>query len=443
MSKKILIIISIVIIILGGIFLYILFSKNPTSQFGIPSNITDKVRKLFPFAPNDAINSDNNDQVELPATSTATTTVTVESKIPRLRKITSEPTSGATIIEKKVEKTIDNKKVTETVYFVRYMDKATGHIIETPYNSYKTEKISNKTIPKVEDALFGSNGNSVIARLLDDDNETIKTYFISLQDKKIDPTASATENEEVVSKEAVVSILEDNIRDIVLSPLKTQVAYLTYTDSGGKITVGSLDGTKKNIIYEDLLRELLLSWPTQSKIVISTKPSGLATGFAWSMNSNGGNLSKIAGGELGLTVLSSPNLEYTLIGIGGEKDITLKFKNQITNEDRKVRFFSLPEKCVWSQNTKKDAYCGIPTTSSTDTFPESWYLGITKFNDNIWKIDEKGENLILNKSKYTKESIDIIKPSISSDDKYMIFTNKNDLSLWALWIPNEDIEISD
>jgi hypothetical protein len=187
----------------------------------------------------------------------------------------------------------------------------------------------------------------------------------------------------------------------------------------------------------------LLSWPTQSKIVISTKPSGLATGFAWSMNSNGGNLSKIAGGELGLTVLSSPNLEYTLIGVGGEKNITLKFKNQITNEDRKVRFYSLPEKCVWSQNTKKDAYCGIPTTSSANTFPESWYLGITKFNDNVWKIDEKGENLILNKSKYTKDSIDIIKPSISSDDKYMIFINKDDLSLWALWIPDEDIEISD
>ena len=81
-------------------------------------------------------------------------------------------------------------------------------------------------------------------------------------------------------------------------------------------------------------------------------------------------------------------------------------------------------------------YCGFPKNLASGAYPDDWYQGKVSFDDNIKALDvntlqiKNIENFESGDKQGTE--IDATNLMLSSNEKYLLFTNKNDLTLWML-----------
>ncbi len=431
MPRKILIILSIIIIIflliLGALFF---ITKTPVQED--ESAFTKKVREIFPFGkPSrdpDTLFEGEESVFEEESSPTSTTTATVS----KLRKIHGRPTSGSIVWKTK------NEVTKEEEVRVRFVDRATGHVFETTKDSLVTKKISNTTLPKTYEAIF-LNPDSFVARFLDNtDTELIKTYTVTLKNLPLvlaSTTASTTiiQNTDI-TKESIGLNLDDNIKEITASPLRNRLLYSLYNENeSGTLIVANTNNTNKKKIYESPLREWLLSWNKENEATISTKPSGYTQGFAYNLNTNTGNMTKILGGVFGLTIKPVGEGDY-LVGRGGNGISLFSIKQKTPSTEPVFLGNTLPEKCVASKKETFIVYCAIPVLIPNGIYPDYWYQGRVTFNDSIWKINTNTAttNLISIPERDGGESMDAISLEISEDDSYLTFINKKNLSFWGL-----------
>ena len=92
---------------------------------------------------------------------------------------------------------------TEFMPALRYVNKATGNIYQTFADKIDERKFSSTVVPKVYDAYFGNNGQSVIMRYLKDD-KTIETFIGALQKEYLGADSVGT-------NEVAGSFLPENI----------------------------------------------------------------------------------------------------------------------------------------------------------------------------------------------------------------------------------------
>ena len=95
-------------------------------------------------------------------------------------------------------------------------------------------------------------------------------------------------------------------------------------------------------------------------------------------------------------------------------------------------FVVLPQKCIWS-NDEVTVYCARSKALSQHA-PDDWYQGLVSFTDSLWKINlETLEQTQISDLKPDEQTdIDLINPHLSQNEDYFVFTNKKDLSLWAI-----------
>ncbi|HVY54354.1 MAG TPA: hypothetical protein VHC46_01210, partial [Thermodesulfobacteriota bacterium] len=105
----------------------------------------------------------------------------------RLRRISTVPTAGAVAFD------VGSSTI------IRYVERATGHVIETGSDSSSSDQISNITIPKIREALWATNGQNVVLRYLKDNEGTIRTFLgrISTTTKTIEGTFLADDIENI------------------------------------------------------------------------------------------------------------------------------------------------------------------------------------------------------------------------------------------------------
>src|SRR3989344_4430492 len=437
--RKIILILTIILIIAIGVMLYFALTRQT------PKDATDGVgSQSSPFGPSSSGTvSDNGAPVASPEANQEAPANNVVN-IPRLRHLTLVPTSGDVILTKQIDVIRDRVKVKETEYSVRYMDRATGHIFDIKTNALAPEQISNTTVPKVYEAIFAPDGNSLIARLLSEaDPDQILSYYVTMKDKKTTATSSTAGGQTVADigiisktqlKETTGAYLAPDIRELAISPSGAKILSLFYTDSGGKLALSNTNGTGVRTVLTHPLREWLISMPSESKAVITTKPSGDVNGYAYSLNLATGALTKIMGEIAGLTVLPSEDgVAYLGAGAPGG---AVRFFVYFVKEDKQVilPLSTLPEKCVWSNTNKSLVFSAVPTFIPSAVYPDSWYQGRVSFTDNIWKINvETGEtNIISNLPEESGQRIDAINMRLANDDSYITFINKIDLTLWGL-----------
>lgn len=438
MSKKSLIIIlSIFILILLLVFLLPWILKQKTGE---DYTFKQAIVEIFPFGkttPSDVVkqggsNVENNKEPEEQNNATENPGAP---KIPRLRHLTSVPTAGSVIVEKDREIIVDKIKKKVRDYFIRYIYRGNGHIEETTTRSLDVSKISNTTIPKIYEATFTPNGQAFVARFLGDNVDDIKTYSAILTPKTASTTATSSPETKIQNVSG--KYLDLNIREIAFSPSKTNILSLFQSGENGSIVISDLNGAKKKTLYSSPLREWLLSYPTETQAVISTKPSGYAYGFAYKLNTATGAISKIIGNVPGLTVLPSRDLSYILIGRGNDSLSLSAFKTKDTQSSLQ-NINTMPEKCAWSKKDLDIFYCAVPKNIPRGTYPDDWYKGNISFSDDIWKINLKtGFSSLLVSPEEAGESIDATNLEISSSDNYITFINKKDLTLWGYDIANE------
>src|SRR3989344_32444 len=323
-----------------------------------------------------------------------------EGVVPKLRHITVTPVAGAAMFTK------DSKTI------IRFVDRETGHVFETSSDSLSIERISNTTIPRVQEALFAPGGTSVIMRYLNESG-IVKNFYGNLLETK-----SSLDG----------WFLENGIQNIA----QKEDGGLFYLEKIGNSVDGIIaehDGTKRKRVFSSPILDWTPLWSDQT-LFLATKPSHGSMGYLYTLNTADGSLSKVLSGE-GLLALPSPNGKHVLFSASANNETTLYVYERAAGSLATMPFRTLAEKCVWASGTR--FYCASPFIVEPGVYPDEWHQGLVSFSDDLWSfyLDSQIESLVYD-AEGENQNFDITDLHISADGATLLFTNKKDLSLWSL-----------
>lgn len=413
MLNKIVIVIAIIVLVIGGFFGY-LYITQKDSGAGV-SGVVSTVRNFFPFG-NEADVATTNPQNTNEPSATVPNVPTVPQD---LRQIYSFPVAGAEAF------------IISSSTVVRFLEKSTGNMFEAQTALDTVDRISNTTIPKIAEAIFIQK-NSVLFRYLKDDSDLIETVFGTLS-TTTNATSTTTTLGEIQS-----TYLTPNIKEIAMSPKKDQIFYTVQSGSGSIGTISNPDGTKKVQLFDSPIREWNISWPKTNTVTITTKASASVPGYLYFVNTTTGKMERILGNVLGLTTLTNSTASSTIYNQNDSVGNThLSLFDIKTKTSTKLNTITFTEKCVWSKKNVGLLYCAVPENIPGGSYPDAWYKGLTSFSDSLWKIDTAtGQtDLLVNIKEVSGKDLDIINMSLSEKEDFLVFSNKTDLSLWGFKIP--------
>ncbi|MEX2013677.1 MAG: hypothetical protein WD897_02070, partial [Parcubacteria group bacterium] len=404
--KKILIILMAVVSVALVAFLgWYLFLRNPD----IPTGMV--IRNILPFGSGDDINipaqptgngfgdgageEEPFDEFGLPTAD--------------LFRISNTPVAGATIFTRNGQ----------TV--VRYVDRATGHIYDVDLGTLDKTKVTNNTLPKIYEAYFRSDRNAVLLRFLKDDSDTVENLSLTLT-----PPQATSSTLYAVSS----TLLGGDISAVAVGSGNTLIYARRDTSS---IVTSTFNGTGARTLLTLPFTDWRLATAGNS-LVVYTKASANASGFAYTLNTSNGAFVKILGPLNGLVVIPSSignRVLYSYVEHNGTKAFA---KNLTNNALAEISPATLAEKCVWSARNAGILFCGAPTDGLGIDEPDNWYRGATHFSDRIWLFDTNISiaQVLTEPKRSLNIDIDVVEPKLSPGEDYLIFINKTDLSLWAL-----------
>lgn len=441
MNKKqaTILIVSLIVLILGAFVAGYYFLNQTTPEEPLtpntPSTPTTPTRPVNTRPPTNTPNTPST-----PTTSTSTpvtATTTVDTTVPRLRKLSEGPVSGFVSY---TEKITENRRLLDKTY-IRFFEKNSSGISQATASSTTVAKLANVSIPngKVEEAVWNLNGKSLFLRYQNEEEE-IETLFGELVSKK----ASGTTTIESLPFEVKTSFLPKNILNV--TPLQnTTEVYLSVADdtkiSGYRART---DGTQRRLTWSYPINEWLFENPRSTELFITSKPSHSSFGYYYSLNYATGIMSKIFSNINGLTTLTSPNTGKTLLSgsQAGTFGASIYSKNNQTFE--RFALTTLSEKCVW-KNDNNTLYCAIPRLIPNGSYPDDWYQGIVQFSDEIWEINlENGSTrTFLTPTIEAGQEFDIYKLKLTPNEKELLFQNKRDGgSLWILRLDEELLNLT-
>lgn len=403
MSKKILIISSIILLIfalaLAGYY-FLLQSNEKVSTGDNNFGIGD----LFPFG-------SGANQIDNTASSTdftySPTDTPIESFEKRLRLISKEPVAGSVFKEAN-----DGLKI-------RYAEKATGHIYDSETGSNKKIRISNTTIPQIEEVYFAGNGDSFIARYLKN-NDLIETFYGNLV---------GTSTEKIIDGK----IFSENLVYVSVSPSQKSIFHIEKKEDSVFGLLQKVPSKDKVGIWSSRFTEFLPEMMSDRNILLTTKFGFSQNGFAYILDTNTSKLKPILQNILGLS--TKPDLlEEKILFYTSRDDGSLQLLDLKTSIISEVTPKTFPEKCAFSSSSKNILYCGVSKNTVFNNSLGNWYLGLVSFSDNIWRYDLAtgvSEKIIDLKNESGRD-IDVIKPKVSKDGLFLIFESKTDGSLWSL-----------
>ena len=386
---------SVIVLLLAAlaVFLYFLFNR----QTPLPPDTTGD----FPPTTDEVLPSEE--------PSTVLPEETPGEFRPTLRQLSKIPIAGAMLGSKSGEA------------IVRYQERGAGNVHEIGANGEGEKRLTNTTIPKVQEAIWSKSGTALVSRYLRENSEIIESFL-----GRVRETPSGAEGE------LQGTFLQRGIQDVAISPDGTSLFYLLNENGGASGIRSDLAGNTRTKIWSSPVSEWLTFWPTQGKLYLLSKPSGLASGMLLSLNPQGTESSVVLSDIPGLTTLVNPARPEVLYSSSGESGISLFLRSTATGAETDVNTPTLPEKCVWNKGGDR-FYCGIPKAVPTGTYPDVWYQGVVSFEDEVWSIGVSGgSERILDVSTERGAPMDIIRPQLSADEKFLVFTDKESGFLWSL-----------
>jgi len=403
MNKKTYLIIGSIALVLILIFvLFLVFggalSENTGQSSDNPFGVPDSIVNSGASSPDSFIASGGQDFVVSSG----------EIFTPALRKITDAPSSGATIFD------------TEEGSVVRFVEKATGHVYENLANSQTIQRITNTTIPKIEDVYWNDDGNKFLVRY--EKSGGIESFLAEISSEVSTTTQDGL-------RSLVGEFLPPNITSVAESPDQERLAFVRDEGSLAGIYTLSFETGNPSLILRTPIKEWNIAW-AENSLLITTRASAQAHGFSYLLNTVNGSLEKVLGEIFGLTTLPSSPEKFAFSNI---QQGVPEFLIQNSGAVFSAPFLTLPEKCVWSEISNK-IFCAVFNYPQGANLPDSWYMGITSFSDSIISFDtETFETKILSNLKNdSQEDIDAIELKLSPKEDYLIFRNKRDFTPWIL-----------
>jgi len=410
MSKKnsIIVIILIFILILG-LLLFFYFSNNGSTPKQGPTTTTEPNKSPFGGASGDKTFSTTSNP-------NGTNYYDSNKKLATLRQIYAYPNSGSIILT--------DKKGNTTIKLV---DRATGNIHEATPDSEEVKRVTNTLVPKILEAVWFTAGENLILRYSKENDDTVDNYLAKIK------TISSTSNE--FSGELTGKVVYQKADSIITNPSGNKsFAVIKSDDSAGSYgLLSSLDSTSNKQIFESVVSEWLVSWPKDNVITFTTKPSYKYPGYLYFFDINTNSFDRIIGNIFGMTTLTKKDLSSLVYSDSYRGTVRLNYFDIKSGIDKNLQIETLSDKCVWGNKNTSTVYCAVPKYVTPASYPDAWYQGTVSFSDNLWKIDtEKGTTDMLFDTDESGIDVDAMDLRISADDKYLVFTDKNDLSLWGL-----------
>lgn len=356
------------------------------------------------------------------------------SPLPRLHELHKTPVAGAGFIE---EGSGSSRRIA-----VRYIERGLGYIFETPLSTYVESRIVNETRPRTIEALWGNNGRSVVLRSVDGSNDgIIKTRIVNIGA----PTVSFARSTSTESTANSFLKTEEVYLPSYIPFMATSedgADQLFYLESGSSASAGSVltfRGANVSKIFSSSFTEWLPQFPNQALVTLTTKPSATVPGHLFFVDQKTKLVSKILGGINGLTTLTNHNGRFVLYSETRGKAPELSLYDTPTKKSHSLYIKTLPEKCVWGKKGASVLYCAVPQSIVPAEYPDQWYQGLIAFSDDLWEINTKtlSANKIMSPMDFGAPSLDIINPTLSSDDGYLLFMNKLTGTPWVYRISEE------
>ncbi|CAN5138767.1 hypothetical protein BH11PAT3_BH11PAT3_0050 [soil metagenome] len=305
---------------------------------------------------------------------------------------------------------------------IRYVDRATGHIMDVNPVTLERTKITNNTLPKIYEADFKNDASGVVLRSLKDGSDEVQNLSVTL----IPPKATSTDELYQIDS----TILIGKIGDLSVAPDNS--LFYTTLDTGSIIHSGFKGEKQTTLFTSDFTNWKLDIFGTN--ILLTSKSSINLPSYAYSLNNVSGGLTKLLGPLSGLSVSPSSSGAYIAYSYGSNSQSTFRILNTKPKAVSVVEPATLGEKCTWSSKSAGALYCGVPVGGVGPTEPDSWYQGVTHFTDRIWRFNaETGFTDVLSDPKKDFNiELDVENPHLSPDEDYLLFRNRDDQTLWAL-----------
>lgn len=406
--KRILIILAAIVVIIGlGIAAYFLFFSGSAPK--LTGSDTPN-----PFSDIGSASAVPNQTVSNPTGSAGTEVA------PHLVKITDGPVAiGVSVFDTSIPGApVASGSATSTAVAsstadvsVRYIERASGNVYNYLVHARTLTRLSNRTLPGIQEASWLTDGSLAYVRFLYKDGATehLKTYALP-------------------ANGIGGFFLEDDLADAFAVGSSGVFSQLASTD-GTTGTLAHSDGTSVHTFFTSLLSQLTVT-QGGGAFFATTKPSSGLQGYGFSISPSG-SLTRILGPAAGLTLLPSPSGKSVLYSYVQGKTAHLGVMDVATRTQTPLPLATFTEKCVWGTDNLT-AYCAVPTTLSGN-LPDDWYQGAVSFTDRIWKIDMVGRvaTLVVDPSTVAKVQIDAIGLALDAKNDALIFTDKTTNSLWS------------
>ncbi len=331
-------------------------------------------------------------------------------------RLANTPIAGSVIFER------------GTDVVVRYAERATGHIYEvvlpisTSSQSFTKTRLTNNTLPKTYEAYFRNDGTGALFRSLRDESDEIENLAIALTP----PKQGTTTDFYTVS----ATPIRGRIGSVALDTSNTLIYSLTDT---ARIVSSTLTGANTKTLLESKFTNWRLA-ASGNIVLIYPKAESSSDGVVYRLNTSSGSLSKLLGPLNGLVAIPNSSGSRVLYSYSDGNTTHLVARNIEKDVNAEISSATLAEKCIWSTVEIEVVYCGSPNSGLVPKNLDSWYRGETLFSDRIWRFETTSNiaQLLAEPKQELSTDIDLINPKLSPKEKYLIFTNKRDLSLWAL-----------
>ncbi len=293
---------------------------------------------------------------------------------------------------------------------VRYVDRESGNIYSYRVSARSLTRISNKTLPGVQEVSWFTDGSLAFMRFLTKAGsaEHINTYALP-------------------SNGLGGYFLEQDISQaLVIGP---STLFTLNTGSGSSVgSTAHADGTNAQTLFTSPLTSIIAR-VAGSGVMAVTKATSELDGYAFAVNGNA--FTPVLGPLRGLTVLPSPSGKQILFSYVDSNIFHMAILDLGTGSVTKLPLATLAEKCIWTPDDSA-LYCAIPV-SITGNQPDDWYQGVSSFSDRIWRIDlnTRLATLVLDPLINGKVTIDAVNLTLDPNSQVLVFRNKIDSSLWA------------
>ena len=361
-------------------------------------------------APTDtSLPSAGNAEVPVPGSETTAPTTPVSAPTTvsaRLVQISKGPVVPGVVV---MNKTATASSSAETE--VRYIERQSGNVYSYSTKSGSITRISNRTVPGIQSALWLPDGSTAFIRYLSGaDFSTVNSYALP-------------------SNGTGGFFLAQDLSDLAVS--SAGILSLSSGVNGSIASLSRADGTRVTQLFTTPLSQMRVSFAGPGKYLAYTSPSAALPGAAYLVDGTG-TFSRAAGPLFGLVAKASPAGKWVLASFTFEGSLRMMLVNAATGEKINLPVATIADKCVWTAD-ETAVYCGVPVDPSSGArYPDDWYQGAVPFSDRIWKIQVDGRyaQFVLDFGKENGSSVDVLSPAIDPAGTTLVFINKNDGALW-------------